>query len=233
MAPVKRPYNASARRARAEETQDGVIAAARRLFLSHGYATTKVADVADAGGVSVEYIYKRFGGKAGLVRAVVARALEGSGPDSAESRSDALAASDPASLVHGWGQLASEVAPLVAPILLLMRSAAAHDPKVAALADELDAARRERMADNARRLADAGHLRDDVDVEQAIDVLWTFSSPELFDLLVVRRGWQADRYGDFVARGIAGELLLQRVRFSTSSTGMTPPAGSSKPSTWE
>ena len=205
MSPVKRQYDASARRARAEATRDAVIAAARELFLSRGYAATTVSEVATSCEVSVEYVYKRFGGKAGLVRAVVARALEGSG--SAESRSDALDADDPLALIRGWGRLSAEVSPLVAPVLLLVRAAAAQDPKVVGLADDLDSARRRRMAGNARRLVKAGHLRKGLTVQHATDVLWTFSAPELYDLLVVRREWTADQFGDFVARGIAGELL--------------------------
>ena len=207
MSPVKRQYDASARRARAEATSDSVLATARELFLSRGYAATTVSEVATSCDVSVEYVYKRFGGKAGLVRAVVTRALEGAGSESAESRSDALDTGDPLALISGWGRLSAEVSPLVAPMLLLVRAAAAQDPKVASLADELDASRRRRMSANARRLARAGHLREGLTVKHATDVLWTFSAPELYDLLVVRRGWKAEQFGDFVARGIAGELL--------------------------
>ena len=207
MSPVKRHYDVRARRARAEATRESVVAAARVLFLSRGYAATTVSEVATSCGVSVEYVYKRFGGKAGLVSAVVARALEGSGSESAESRSDALGVDDPLALIRGWGRLSAEVSPLVAPVLLLVRAAADQDPKVASLADELDSSRRRRMSGNARRLALAGHLRAGIDVRRATDVLWTFSAPELYDLLVVRRGWTTDQFGDFVARGIAGELL--------------------------
>jgi AcrR family transcriptional regulator len=207
MSPVKRQYDASARRARAEATHDSVVAAARELFLSRGYAATTISEIATSCGVSVEYVYKRFGGKAGLVRAVVTRALDGTGSESAESRSDALSADEPLTLIRGWGRLSAEVSPLVAPVLLLVRAAADQDTKVASLADELDSSRRRRMSANARRLAKAGHLRDGIAVKHATDVLWTFSSPELYDLLVVRRGWTADQFGDFVARGIAGELL--------------------------
>jgi len=207
MSPVKRQYDATARRARAEATRDAVIVAARDLFLSRGYAATTVSEVATSCGVSVEYVYKRFGGKAGLIRAVVARALEGAGSESAESRSDALDAGDPLALVRGWGRLSAEVSPLVAPVLLLVRAAADQDRKVANLADELDSSRRRRMAGNARRLAKAGHLRKGIAVKHATDVLWTFSAPELYDLLVVRRGWSATQFGEFVARGIAAEVL--------------------------
>lgn len=207
MAQVKRQYDASTRRSRAAQTHDAVVAEAQQRFLVDGIGETRMSQIASATGVSVEYLYKRWGGKAGLVREVVARALEGTGAEPAESRSDALVDVDARTLAHAWGRLSAEVAPLVAPVLLLVRQAAASHPMMAALVVELDASRRARMLHNARRLAASGELRAGVDVEQAGDVLWTFSSPELYDLLVVRRGWSLQRYADFVTRGIVGELL--------------------------
>jgi len=207
MSPVKRQYDATARRARAQKTYDHVVSTAGELFLARGFSATTVSEVVSSCGLSAEYVYKRFGSKAGLVRAVVARALEGEGPVSAETRSDALESADPMTLVEGWGRLVAEVAPRVAPVLLLLRAAAAQDPNLATLADDLDESRRVRMAHNALRLADGGHLRAGTDIEEATDVLWSLSSPELYDLLVVRSGWSPADYGDFVARGIAGELL--------------------------
>jgi hypothetical protein len=38
-------------------------------------------------------------------------------------------------------------------------------------------------------------------------VLWLCTSPELYELLVLRRGWSAARFGAFVADAIAGALL--------------------------
>src|SRR4051794_5357922 len=149
---VKRRYDGSGRRAQAERTRAALIDAARELLLSEGYGATTVARVAAACQVSVESVYKRFGGKPGLVRAVVDNALRGVGPVSAEERSDALPVTDPEALLRGWGRLAAEVVPQVAPVLLLVRAAAAHDPEVATLGAELDEARRARMTANARRL---------------------------------------------------------------------------------
>ena len=44
-------------------------------------------------------------------------------------------------------------------------------------------------------------------LEEACDTLWTYSSPELYDLLVVLRGWPVERYGHFVAEGMIAALL--------------------------
>ncbi|MDT7784314.1 MAG: hypothetical protein QOF58_2733 [Pseudonocardiales bacterium] len=205
MSEVKRRYDSGARKRQAEETRAAVLAAAERLFLANGYAGTAIADVAAAAGVSVETVYKRFRGKAGLVRALRERALAGSGPVHAEQRSDALRGEDPHVIVRGWGLLAAEVAPLVAPILLLVRDGAVHDQDLARLRDELDDDRLRRMTDNARALHERGHLR--VSVEETAELLWTYTAPELFELLVLRRGWPAERFGAFVADALAAALL--------------------------
>jgi hypothetical protein len=63
------------------------------------------------------------------------------------------------------------------------------------------------MTRNARNLAAAGHLRHDITVEQAGEVMWTYSSPELYELLVVTRGWPPERYGAFIAEAMIAALL--------------------------
>lgn len=158
--------------------------------------------------MSAESVYKRFPGKPALVRAVVSRALEGIGPRRAESRSDALAGDDLQALLRGWGTLAAEVAPRVAPILLLVHAGAAHDPELADIAAELDHDRRSRMTDNARRIADAGHLPGGLTIERTADILWTYSSPQVYDLLVQLRGWTTDQYAEFIALGVSAHLIV-------------------------
>lgn len=205
----RRRYDASGRLAQAARTRAAVLEAAERLFLADGYAATTVASIAAAAGVSAETVYKTFRGKPGLVAAIRELRLAGAGPVHAEVRSDAARAaeSDPHRLVARWGQLTAEVAPLVSPILLLVRDAAATDPDLAALHATLDADRRRRMTVNATHLRDGGHLRTGVTLREATDLLWAFSSPDLYDLLVVRRGWSARRYGQFVGDAIAAALL--------------------------
>lgn len=206
MTDVKRRYDASARRARAERVREALVDTAREMLLRDGYAATSIPKLARACGVSAESVYKRFAGKSALVRAVVDEALQGVGPVAAETRSNALATDDLTSLLRGWGRLAAEVAPRVAPILLLVHTAAANDRELAVLQDELEHARRARMTDNARRIADAGNLPAGFSVERTGDILWTYSSPQVYDLLVVRSGWNPERYGDFIADGVAAHL---------------------------
>ena len=111
----------------------------------------------------------------------------------------------------------------VAPLLLVLRDAARVDPEAGALADELDQSRLARMAENARYLAFAGHLRPGVTASDARDVLWLCSSPELFDLLVNRRGWSLDQFSHFVA-----DTMTKRPALSRSPCGTLIPRQSTR-----
>ena len=91
--------------------------------------------------------------------------------------------------------------------MLLIRAAAATDPDVRPLAEELDQERLRRMTDNARRLREGGHLRAGITTARAADVLWTYSAPELYELLVLNRGWSTAQFGRFVADALTGALL--------------------------
>lgn len=206
--PVKRRYDAERRRRRAAERRLRVVEAARGLFAARGFASTTVAAVAGEAGVSPETIYKTFGGKAGLVRAIWQDALAGTGPEHAERRADAIAAAASSGLqiVEGWLRVALEVAPRAAPVLALVRSAAAVDPEAAELLEEIERGRSERMLHNARALQAGGHLRSDLTVAQARDLLLIFSG-DFHDRLVLRAGWEVDAYVATMTRAMAGALL--------------------------
>lgn len=182
---------------------------ARRRFLTEGYAATTVASLAAEAEVSVETVYKAFGGKAGLVRAIYQRGLAGRGPVPAPQRSDEMQAreTDPTIILREWGTLSAEVAPEVSPVLLLIRAAAGTDPDMAALLHDSECERRQRMRQNARTLAERGQLRPDVTLARATDILWTYSSPEIYDLLVLRCSWDLAVFGRFIGESLIAALL--------------------------
>src|ERR1035437_1549459 len=116
----KRTYDARRRQEAAAATRHRVTEAAERRFLSEGYGATTIAAVAADADVSVDTIYKSFGGKPGLVRALWQKALEGVGPVAAERRSDRLQKEEPnpRKIIQGWGTFTAEVAPRAARILM-------------------------------------------------------------------------------------------------------------------
>lgn len=207
----RRSYDATKRRADAVARRTSVLAAARELFLLDGFATTTVAAVAALAGVSQETVYKNFGSKPGLVRALHDEAMRGETPVSPYRRSaDLRGHSDPYEIVRGWSRLSTEVAPRVSPLLLLLRDAAVVQPDLRELLAELDEARHQRMSENAQFLHQAGHLRESMTTRAATDLMWSVTSSEMYELLVLRRGWSLDQYADYIFHTVSSLLAPPR-----------------------
>jgi AcrR family transcriptional regulator len=210
----KRRYDSTGRQAQAQRSRQAILDTAERQFLDTGYAATTIAAIARAAGVSVETIYKAFGGKSGLVRAIYERGLTGREAVPAFQRSDEMREheTDPRTIMRKWGALDAEVSSVVAPIRLLIRSAAAADPEMATVLDDIDDERLDRARHHARFLAERGYLRDGVTAAQATDILWFCTSVEFYETLVLRRGWSSRRYARFVADFMIASLLPQHDR---------------------
>lgn len=204
-----RRYDSAGRKAQARRSRAEILDTAERMFLDAGYTATTVAAIARDAGVSVETIYKAFGGKPGLVRAIFDRGLIGLGPKPAYERSDEMreAQSDPRTIMENWGELTAEVASVVTPIRQLMRAAAAIDPDLAVVLAESENERLTRMRHHARFLAERGYLREGVTSNHAADILWVCSSVEVYELLVTQRGWSMRKFGQFVAEFMTTALL--------------------------
>ena len=204
-----RRYDASRRREQAGLNREAIVAAARQRFLDDGFTSTTIATIAADAGATADTIYKSFGGKAGLLRAMCEDALKGEGPIPAEQRSDAMQASetDPRRMLRGLGTLTTEVAPRINPLLLLLSTAAEADPAMAQLRADFDAARLARMTQVAQILATKTQLRPGLSVEEAAEIMWAYSSPELYGLLVLTRGWRPERYSEFVGESLVDALL--------------------------
>ncbi|MEO6532029.1 MAG: TetR family transcriptional regulator [Pseudolysinimonas sp.] len=205
----ERRYDATGRQARAEQRRDEVLARARDLFLKNGYASTTVAAVAAASGVSAETVYKAFGGKPGIVKTIFEKSLLGSGQGPAEARSDAaqLAAADPRALFQRLGELSAEVAPLTAPIMRLIRDAATGgDAAMSTLLTDVEGKRHERMLQVAEVLERRGFLQSGITAKYAADVMWLYTADDVFNNLVVSHHWALTAYGMFIANALTAAL---------------------------
>src|SRR3954453_21208851 len=112
-----RRYDSTRRREQAHLRRRAILASALRLFVDRGYASTTIAAIAQDAGTAPETVYKAFGGKPGIVRAIVETAFRGSGSPPAETRSDAAQATalDSKALFRQFGEFTREVSPAVAP----------------------------------------------------------------------------------------------------------------------
>src|SRR6186713_269590 len=183
--PVKprRRYDSTRRQEHARHNRLAVLQAARQLFLEHGFAATTMPAIASTAGVSVQTVYKAFGNKPRLAKAVFDVAIAGDDEPVPMLRRASLGRvrgeHDPRKRFRLYGEFLAEVAPRHVPVQLVIRDAASSDPEAKAVWDELQAERLNGVTLFARALRDEGSLRPGISTSEARDVLWTYNSAEL------------------------------------------------------
>ncbi|MFJ6662378.1 TetR/AcrR family transcriptional regulator [Streptomyces sp. NPDC091383] len=187
------------------DTRHRLLEAAAEEFAAHGYAGTTVTRLAAAAGVSVPTLYLAWGSKRELLRGYMEKALSGtaSSPKDAASR---FAGMPPPERLAELADLVAEVAGRAATGWRLYRDASAVDPEIAADWDELQLLRRGLFA----RVIDdipAAALADGLTREAAIDTAWTIASPDTYDLLVRRLGYERDDFRDWMKRTLTAAIL--------------------------
>lgn len=197
----KRRYDASRRRAAAEQTRAAVLRAARELFTARGYAATPVAEIARVAGVSVDTLYETVGRKPQLLLAVHDMELAGGdAPVAAEQRGyvqQIRAAPTAVAKITAYTEALARLLPKTVPLLDSLRAAGEKDPACR----EVYQAVRDRRAANMRLFAadlrSTGELRDDLDDDTVADLVWSMNAPEYF-LLITSRGGTPERYAAMV-----------------------------------
>ena len=209
----RRRYDTTRRQAQAAQTRQDIVAAAQRVFLERGYSGATLTAIAQAAGVVVETIYRGFGSKASLFKAVVRAAVAGGAaraavpPEQRPAIQAVIAETDPRRQFQLYAATQPGIHARAGPLLRVLVGAAAADPELAEVWAQLENERLAGMGRFAQRLADRGVLRPGLSAEDARDVLWTLNSMAVHDLLVVQRGWPPERYRDWLAHTLAAALL--------------------------
>lgn len=210
--PVKRirRYDASRRREQARENRARVLSAAGRLLLDKGYVDTSMPEVARAAGLSVQTVYKVFSNKAALLKAVFDVSVAGDDEHIPMGQREVIqgiqAEPDAAHKITMYICHLAEGAPRYVPLQLLARDAARADHAAAHVWAQMRQETLTAMTYFARDLLATGQLRDTLTEEDVRDVLWTYHSPELYELLVLERGWPTERYADFLCDALINAL---------------------------
>ncbi|HEX4700610.1 MAG TPA: helix-turn-helix domain-containing protein, partial [Pseudonocardiaceae bacterium] len=209
--PVKRTYDNSRRQAQIRATRATVVTAAHELFVTRGYSATTVDAVAEAAGIPQATVYRHFGGKRGILTAVLDVAFGGDDePVEYQHRPQVRAAltdPDPAGMLDAFARMHPAVMARSAPIQHVLAEAAAADPEAAEL---LALARHQRHTGQSRvaaQLAKRGALREGLTATEAADIIYALLSPDVYRIFTVERGWQPARFGEWLSEALRGALL--------------------------
>src|SRR5215472_15480327 len=210
MTEVKRSYDASGRRAQARARRLTVVAAARDLFERDGFRLTTIAAIAAHAGVSAESVYKGFGTKAALAKAVFDLVIAGDDePVPVAERPAVQAVRDEPDVRR---KIAMFVAGLAerqarsAGVQILIREGRHVDDSLAPVWAKLNDEGLAGMTVLGRHLLQTGQLHDGIDLEEVRDVLWNYLAIDTYERLVLTQGWPLERYSRWLAHAITSAI---------------------------
>ena len=197
--------------ARTRLARAAVVDAARTLFLERGYGATTIEAISALSDVPAATVYRLFSSKLGILKALLDVSIVGD--DQAVPLAERphvrslIADPDPRNQLAGFVGITAQVLSRTAPIYRILVSAAGSDPDAAALLAELTRQRQEGQGLIARSLARTGALRPKLRERDAGDIIHALMSPEVYRLLVFDRGWQPERYEQWLTGILIDQLL--------------------------
>lgn len=211
--PVKRrAYSSPLRAEQAAATRARILAAARALFTERGYPTTTLDDVAAKAGVATDTVLHVFGNKKDLLHVVLDTAI--GGDDAPVQFLDRKAPQSMRRETDQRFQIAMFAAGMteqlerIRPLDDILRTAAVVDADARALRDDLQLRQRRRaMRQIANWIAANGHLKNDMAVGEAADIIWTLTSPDVHRLLCTNCGWKPAQYQAWLCDTLQESLL--------------------------
>ena len=168
-------------------------------------ADVSMSDIAKAVGISRQAVYLHFRTRGGLLMALVRRADE-----RFEIREDffaALAAPSPAERLDACLRVWLAFVPKILPVAKDLIRLRATDPDAAAAWEDRMSDLRSWLRQLTESLHAEGALASSWTIEEATDYLWTASSVQVWDLLVVERNWNPDRAVKILRESISKVLL--------------------------
>jgi AcrR family transcriptional regulator len=204
-----RSYESALRTEQARLTRARILDAARSLLLARGYQAMTIAALARAADVSTQTIYNAVGGKAAVIKAAYDVALAGDDeamPMSARPEFAAMTqAADAPAMLRAYAAFSRRIGERVGPLLAVLLANA--DDDVRACAATFDGERLRGNGTTVAHLAERFGLPTGMTRQQATDIVWALTAPELFDRLVRQRGWSPDRYERWLGDAMTAALV--------------------------
>ncbi|MFD5620394.1 TetR/AcrR family transcriptional regulator [Streptomyces yangpuensis] len=198
---------------KARRTRMRMLDAAGRLFAERGWSGTTIDEIARSADVGVQTVYFTFGNKRALLKELLDTAVAGDAdPVATLDRPwalELLAEPDPAKQLRLQAAGARRILERSAPVLEVVRGAAASDPELAELWRTSLGQRHTVQLHFAQALEAKvpGGLRDGHDAGSAADIAMTLLGPETYVLLVTDRHWAPDRWQRWAGDSLARQLL--------------------------
>lgn len=200
----QRPYRSTLRKRRAADTRGRIVAAARELFATQGFAGATVARIAEQAGVAQPTVYAVFGSKGEIMRQLVNHLETDAGAEDWRARIDNEP--DPRRKLEWYAAWHRDLFAAGRDVLAAA-FAAGGDPAVAELRQYGYRSSQAWLEPVISALAAAGALAQGLTEHEAIDRAWILTSFEVYFRATDGRGWSDDHYQRWLT-GLLHQQLL-------------------------
>jgi AcrR family transcriptional regulator len=207
--PHRKPYTSPSRSGQLDATRRRILDAARARFGQRGYASATMAEIAAEAGLAVPTVYKNFGNKQLLLKALIDDTINSRvGPEIAA----VMGSSTPRGRLQALAGMTVHLGSAAADVVSIAMGASGADPEFARIADAMSESRRANAARIASALAADDALAEGCSEEMARDVLWALASPDLFEQLVARSGWSPAAFEHWLGDALVAVVLRPDAR---------------------
>ena len=220
--PTRRLYHSPQRQRRARATRTRITSAARRLFARRGSAATSIEAIAAVAGVAAPTVYATLGSKRAILLALLDTMEQEAGVARLETDL-AEAKGDPPRELEVLVDFDCRLFEDNLDVLEILRDARAADPRLMSVWREGGRRRRGGQVRLVRAWSAARLLTPGLRHQEAADILWAFTGPDVYRLLVVESDWRVPRFRRWL-RDSLSSLLFGRGHLNRR---MSRPAGTS------
>jgi AcrR family transcriptional regulator len=193
----------SYRQLQARATRERIANAARGLFRERGYVATTIEAIAEAAGVAVATVYSALGSKKAVLEEIRRLWIEES--DVRSLLEEALALPDLGRRLELAARWHRQQLQHGHDVIQIYQQAAHVDPDIAELWVAILKGRASEKQRFVEALADG--LKPGLNVKTATDIYVALEGLEIYEELVLRRGWSPKQYEWWLAETLKQQLL--------------------------
>jgi len=186
-------------------TRRRIMETARRLLIQRGYTQVTMQEVAREAGVAYQTVFAQVRTKLQLALELCYSELLHVG-ETVAMLAAARDAGDPEACLRTVGAFARRLYEPCAEVLRFMRESG--DPDLISRYREIGVRRLQLLAELGPQLEQTGRLRPGLTGKAAVDLVWAMAGPEVYEQLVLDRGWTPERFENWLGAAIADLILV-------------------------
>ncbi|MGK5683089.1 TetR/AcrR family transcriptional regulator [Actinoplanes sp. URMC 104] len=198
-------YHSPRRAEAAAATRAAILEAGRRLFVTQGYASTTVPQIARSSGVAVPTVYTSTGGKADILAALLEPAA--GDPSIAEYLAIIVASTDAVEIIRLTGEAVRRTHERHWETITRLFPQCQFEPGTAELYERTTQRFEAALGQVADRLIALDAVREALDRTTVHDLVWFYFGAAAWPTLIRDRGWTFDRAQEWLTEQLTTALL--------------------------